>query len=156
MKQATVIRDQLLDERIGKDNWAPMLHVHDEYQVECAPDKVETVKATMVEAMEQAGRELPALGAVAIGGNCGLGPAELLPAMVAMRAAAPGAVLVAKPNAGLPVLEGDRAVYRGSPEEMADYARRLTAAGVRIVGGCCGSAPEHLRAMAEALGGAPR
>jgi 5-methyltetrahydrofolate--homocysteine methyltransferase len=105
---------------------------------------------------EQAGRELPALGAVAIGGNCGLGPAELLPAMIKMRAAAPGAVLVAKPNAGLPVLEGDRAVYRGSPEEMADYARRLTAAGVRIVGGCCGSAPEHLRAMAEALGGATR
>jgi 5-methyltetrahydrofolate--homocysteine methyltransferase len=105
---------------------------------------------------EQAGKELPALGAVAIGGNCGLGPAELLPAMVAMRAAAPGAILVAKPNAGLPVLEGDRAVYHGSPEEMADYARRLTAAGVRIVGGCCGSAPEHLRAMAEALGGAPR
>jgi methionine synthase I (cobalamin-dependent) len=104
---------------------------------------------------EQAGKELTALGAVAVGGNCGLGPAELLPAMVAMRAAVPDAVLVAKPNAGLPVLEGDRAVYRGSPEEMADYARRLVAAGVRIVGGCCGSAPAHLRAMAEALGVTP-
>jgi 5-methyltetrahydrofolate--homocysteine methyltransferase len=69
-----------------------------------------------------------------------------------MRAAAPDAVLIAKPNAGLPVLEGDRAVYLGGPQEMADYARRLTAAGVRIVGGCCGSAPEHLRAMASALG----
>jgi 5-methyltetrahydrofolate--homocysteine methyltransferase len=101
---------------------------------------------------EQAAKELTALGAVAVGGNCGLGPAELLPAMVAMRAAAPDAVLIAKPNAGLPVLEGDRAVYLGSPQEMADYARRLTAAGVRIVGGCCGSAPEHLRAMASALG----
>jgi methionine synthase I (cobalamin-dependent) len=104
---------------------------------------------------EQAGKELTALGAAAVGGNCGLGPAELLPAMVAMRAAVPDAVLVAKPNAGLPVLEGDRAVYRGSPEEMADYARRLVAAGVRIVGGCCGSAPAHLRAMAEALGVTP-
>src|SRR5262245_45462167 len=101
---------------------------------------------------DQAAKDLTALGAVAVGGNCGLGPAELLPAMVAMRAAAPDAVLVAKPNAGLPVLEGDRAVYRGSPEEMADYARRLTAAGVRIIGGCCGSAPEPLRAMADALG----
>src|SRR5262245_37992382 len=100
----------------------------------------------------QAAKELPALGAAAVGGNCGLGPAELLPAMVAMRAAAPDVVLIAKPNAGLPVLEGDRAVYRGSPEEMADYARRLTAAGVRIIGGCCGSAPEPLRAMADALG----
>ena len=105
---------------------------------------------------ERAAKKLTALGAVAVGGNCGLGPAELLPAMVAMRTAASDAVLVAKPNAGLPVLEGDRAVYRGSPEEMADYARRLTAAGVRIVGGCCGSAPEHLRAMARALGATTR
>jgi len=109
---------------------------------------------------EQAAKELTALGAAAVGGNCGLGPAELLPAMVAMRSAAPDAVLVAKPNAGLPVLEDGKAVYRGSPEEMANYARRLVAAGVRIVGGCCGSAPVHLRAMAKALsaasGGCPR
>jgi 5-methyltetrahydrofolate--homocysteine methyltransferase len=104
---------------------------------------------------EHAAKELTALGAAAIGGNCGLGPAELLPAMAAMRIAAPDAVLVAKPNAGLPVLEDGRAVYRGSPAEMADYARRLVAAGVRIVGGCCGSTPEHLRAMAAALGLAP-
>ena len=104
---------------------------------------------------EQAVKELTALGAAAVGGNCGLGPAELLPAMAAMRAFAPDALLVAKPNAGLPVLEDGRAVYRGSPGEMADYARRLTAAGVRIVGGCCGSAPEHLRAMAAALGVRP-
>jgi 5-methyltetrahydrofolate--homocysteine methyltransferase len=75
--------------------------------------------------------------------------------MVAMRASTPYAVLVAKPNAGLPVLEDGRAVYRGSPGEMADYARRLVSAGVRIVGGCCGSAPSHLRAMAEALGVTP-
>jgi 5-methyltetrahydrofolate--homocysteine methyltransferase len=103
---------------------------------------------------EQAAKELTALGAAAVGGNCGLGPAELLPAMVAMRSAAPDAVLVAKPNAGLPVLEDGKAVYRGSPEEMANYARRLVAAGVRIVGGCCGSAPVYLRAMATALGAA--
>ncbi|HEX2481390.1 MAG TPA: homocysteine S-methyltransferase family protein [Methylomirabilota bacterium] len=101
---------------------------------------------------EQAAKELTALGAAAVGGNCGLGPAELLPAMAAMRAFAPDALLVAKPNAGLPVLEDGRAVYRGSPGEMADFACRLTAAGVRIVGGCCGSTPEHLRAMAAALG----
>jgi 5-methyltetrahydrofolate--homocysteine methyltransferase len=100
---------------------------------------------------EQAAKELTALGAAAIGGNCGLGPAELLPPMIAMHAAVPDAVLVAKPNAGLPVLEDGKAVYRGSPEEMADYARRLTAGGVRIVGGCCGSSPAHLRAMARAL-----
>jgi 5-methyltetrahydrofolate--homocysteine methyltransferase len=91
---------------------------------------------------QQAAKELTALGAAAVGGTCGLG-------------SAPDAVLVAKPNAGLPVLEDGRAVYRGSPEEMADYARRLVAAGVRVVGGCCGSAPAHLRAMADALGVTP-
>ena len=73
---------------------------------------------------EQAAKELTVLGAAAVGGNCGLGPAELLPAMAAMRAAAPDTVLVAKPNAGLPVLEDGRAVYQGSPGEMADYAQR--------------------------------
>ena len=104
---------------------------------------------------ERAAKELTALGAAAVGGNCGLGPAELLPAMVAMRAATPDAVLVAKPNAGLPELQDGRAVYRGSPAEMADYARRLVTAGVRIVGGCCGSTPAHLRAMADALGLTP-
>jgi 5-methyltetrahydrofolate--homocysteine methyltransferase len=101
---------------------------------------------------EQAVKELVARGAVAVGGNCGLGPAELLPAIAAMHAAAPDAALVAKPNAGLPELEDGRAVYRGSPGEMAEYARRFVGAGARIVGGCCGSTPAHLRAMAEALG----
>jgi methionine synthase I (cobalamin-dependent) len=101
---------------------------------------------------ERAAKELGALGAAAVGGNCGLGPAELLPAIAAMRAAAPDAVLVAKPNAGLPALVGDRPVFGGSPAEMAAYARRFVAAGARVVGGCCGTTPAHLRAMAETLG----
>jgi 5-methyltetrahydrofolate--homocysteine methyltransferase len=104
---------------------------------------------------ERAAKELVALGAAAVGGNCGLGPTELLPAIAAMHAAAPEAVLVAKPNAGLPELVDGRAVYRGSPGEMAEYAPRFLAAGARIVGGCCGSTPAHLRAMAEALGVTP-
>jgi 5-methyltetrahydrofolate--homocysteine methyltransferase len=100
---------------------------------------------------EHAVTALTGLGAAAVGGNCGLGPAELLQAVTKMRATAPDAVLVAKPNAGLPELEDGRAVYRGSPAEMAEYACLMVAGGARIVGGCCGSAPEHLRAMAEAL-----
>jgi 5-methyltetrahydrofolate--homocysteine methyltransferase len=104
---------------------------------------------------EHAATALTALGAAAIGGNCGLGPAELLPVITKMRAIVPGAVLVAKANAGLPELEDGRAVYRGSPAEMAEYARLMVAGGARIVGGCCGSAPEHLAAMAGALGVKP-
>ncbi len=101
---------------------------------------------------EQAVVALAELGVAAAGGNCGLGPAELLPAIAAMRAARPDAVLVAKPNAGLPELVDGRAVYRGSPAELAGYAGRLVAAGARVIGGCCGSTPAHLRAMADALG----
>jgi 5-methyltetrahydrofolate--homocysteine methyltransferase len=104
---------------------------------------------------EHAVTALTGRGAAAVGGNCGLGPAELLQVITKMRATAPGAVLVAKPNAGLPELEDGRAVYRGSPAEMAEYARLMVASGARIVGGCCGSAPEHVRAMAEALGVKP-
>jgi 5-methyltetrahydrofolate--homocysteine methyltransferase len=103
----------------------------------------------------QAATRLRALGAAAVGGNCGLGPAELLPAIGAMQAAAPDAVLVAKPNAGLPELVDGRPVFAGSPAEMAEYARRFVAAGARVVGGCCGSTPAHLRAMGDALGLAP-
>jgi 5-methyltetrahydrofolate--homocysteine methyltransferase len=104
---------------------------------------------------EHAATALLGLGAAAVGGNCGLGPVELLQVVTKMRATVPDAVLVAKPNAGLPELEDGRAVYRGSPAEMAEYARLMVAGGARIVGGCCGSAPEHLRAMAEALGVKP-
>jgi 5-methyltetrahydrofolate--homocysteine methyltransferase len=104
---------------------------------------------------EHAVTALTGLGAAAVGGNCGLGPAELLQVVTKMHATAPGAVLVAKPNAGLPELEDGRAVYRGSPAEMAEYARLMVAGGARIVGGCCGSTPAHVRAMAEALALAP-
>jgi len=69
-----------------------------------------------------------------------------------MRAAAPGVVLVAKANAGLPELQNGRAVYRAGPKVMADYALAVSAAGAHIVGACCGSTPDHVRAMAEALG----
>ena len=63
--------------------------------------------------------------------------------------------LSAQPNAGLPRDIEGRNIYLCSPEYMASYARRFINAGVRLVGGCCGSAPEHLRAMAEALGVKP-
>jgi methionine synthase I (cobalamin-dependent) len=59
---------------------------------------------------------------------------------------------MAKPNAGLPHAEGGDLVYDVTPEVMADYARRFVAeAGVRIFGGCCGSTPEHIAAVAGAL-----
>jgi len=100
---------------------------------------------------EQAVAALAAAGADAIGGNCGNGPDELLPVIERMRAAAPEVTLVAKSNAGMPELVDLRAVYRADPPTMAGAARDFRTAGARIIGACCGSTPDHLRAMAEAL-----
>lgn len=100
---------------------------------------------------EEAVTHLAAWGADAIGGNCGNGPDELIPVIARMAAAAPDVVLVAKSNAGMPELVDMQAVYRASPELMAGMAIEMADAGARIIGACCGSTPDHLRAMAEAL-----
>lgn len=90
-------------------------------------------------------------GADAVGGNCGNGPDELIGVIRKMRAAAPDARLVAKSNVGMPEIVDMRAVYRAEPPVMAEYARAVRAEGATIVGGCCGSRPAHIHAMAEAL-----
>ena len=91
------------------------------------------------------------LGVFAGGGNCGSGIAEMLEVIERMHAAAPDAVLVAKSNAGVPELEDGKAVYRADPEAMADFAIAARARGASIVGGCCGTRPQHIRAMGAAL-----
>jgi homocysteine S-methyltransferase len=88
----------------------------------------------------------------AIGANCTLGPQSML-AIVGEMAGA-GRPLSAMPNAGLPHRVGDRVVYpRSSPEYFALFAKEAAALGVRIIGGCCGTTPEHIRAVAEAVRG---
>jgi methionine synthase / methylenetetrahydrofolate reductase (NADH) len=86
-----------------------------------------------------------------IGANCTLGPQSLLP--ILQELAASGAVPVSgMPNAGFPKREGDRIVYpKSSPEYFAQFAREAAAIGVRILGGCCGTTPAHIRAMADAV-----
>lgn len=100
---------------------------------------------------EQAVEALAAWGSDAIGGNCGNGPDEILPVVAKMRAVAPEVILVAKSNAGMPELVDMRAVYRASPETLATAAVEMRSAGALIVGACCGSTPDHLRAMNAAL-----
>jgi 5-methyltetrahydrofolate--homocysteine methyltransferase len=102
---------------------------------------------------EQAVKSLHAFGAVAVGGNCGNGPEEILAVIEKMHATMPEAVLVAKANAGIPQLVDGKAVYGACPEAMARYATAVRAAGARIIGGCCGNSPAHVRAMATALQG---
>jgi len=92
------------------------------------------------------------VGVLAVGANCGTGSDELEVAVKAMREANPEAILVAKANAGIPeVVPGGDIVYTGSPEVMAQYARNVHGIGVSMIGGCCGSSPVHIKAMADAL-----
>ena len=89
---------------------------------------------------------------VAFGGNCGTGASELMAAIHNMtEASLDGDVLVAKSNCGIPEYLDGQIVYNGTPELMADYARLAVDCGARIIGGCCGTTPEHIRAMREAL-----
>ena len=94
--------------------------------------------------------DLPA-APLAVGANCGVGAADLVRTVLGLSAAAPGAAIVAKANAGVPHFHDGAIRYDGTPEVMADYARLARDAGARIVGGCCGTRPEHLRAMRAAL-----
>ncbi len=101
---------------------------------------------------EQAVKELSAMDVLAVGVNCGRTLEENLTAVTAMRRSAPEATLIAKPNAGLPRMEGTvEAVYDVTPEIMAEYALKFGALGVKMLGGCCGSTPAHISAVKEAL-----
>ncbi|MCX6356488.1 MAG: homocysteine S-methyltransferase family protein [Candidatus Aureabacteria bacterium] len=93
---------------------------------------------------------LAAIGAAAVGANCSLGPEELLPIIKAM-AAVSRMPLSVMPNAGLPELVDGVTVFRKSPAAMASFAARFAALGVGIIGGCCGTTPAHIRAMATAV-----
>jgi homocysteine S-methyltransferase len=88
-------------------------------------------------------------GAAVVGVNCSVGPAAMLETLEAM-ARFTSAKLVAQPNAGRPRDVDGRNLYLCSPEYMASYARRFIAAGARLVGGCCGTTPDHIRQIALA------
>jgi 5-methyltetrahydrofolate--homocysteine methyltransferase len=91
-------------------------------------------------------------GVAVIGANCGNGPAEIERVMTEMSAALPaGVVLMAKSNAGMPRWQDGHITYDGTPEVMSDYARRMAALGVRVIGGCCGSTPAHIAGMRKAI-----
>jgi methionine synthase I (cobalamin-dependent)/5,10-methylenetetrahydrofolate reductase len=98
----------------------------------------------------QAARLLTEWGASAIGVNCSTGPATVLTAIEAMRKATT-LPLAAMPNAGMPRAVEGRNIYLCSPEYMASFARKAIAAGAQIVGGCCGTTPNHIRAMRSAM-----
>jgi methionine synthase I (cobalamin-dependent)/5,10-methylenetetrahydrofolate reductase len=96
-------------------------------------------------------RTLTAAGADVVGINCGVGPQAALDMLQEMANAAPDARLAVKPNAGLPRIVSGAEVYPAAPEYFADFALRAKDLGASIIGGCCGTTPDHVRAMSEAL-----
>ncbi|MGA7857969.1 MAG: bifunctional homocysteine S-methyltransferase/methylenetetrahydrofolate reductase [Terracidiphilus sp.] len=99
---------------------------------------------------EHAAALLTEWGAGAVGVNCSTGPSTVLTAIEAMRGATT-LPLAAMPNAGVPREVDGRNIYLCSPEYMANFARKAIAAGAQFVGGCCGSTPNHIRAMRSAM-----
>ncbi|MCC6242221.1 MAG: bifunctional homocysteine S-methyltransferase/methylenetetrahydrofolate reductase [Gemmatimonadaceae bacterium] len=99
---------------------------------------------------EDIARALDRWGADVIGLNCSVGPQTILEAIERM-ATVTHRKLSAQPNAGMPRDVGGRSMYMASPEYMATYARHLIQAGAKIVGGCCGTTPDHIKAMVEGV-----
>ncbi len=104
---------------------------------------------------EQIAADMEDAGADAVGLNCSVGPAGMLEAVERM-AESTRLPISAIPNAGMPQEVEGRKMYMASPEYMATYARRLVEAGARMVGGCCGTGPDHIREMARQLEEGPR
>ena len=92
------------------------------------------------------------LGVAALGANCGRSLEDTDAIVTEFLAAAPAVPLWVKPNAGVPRIVGDTVVYEADPEMLAEHVRAYVERGARIVGGCCGSTPEHIAAIARALG----
>jgi 5-methyltetrahydrofolate--homocysteine methyltransferase len=93
---------------------------------------------------------------LAFGANCGVGASDLLRTVLGFSAAGSERPVIAKGNAGIPRYHEGHIHYDGTPPLMADYAVLARDSGARIIGGCCGTTPEHLRAMREALETRPR
>ncbi len=122
---------------------SPALPVMATMTFEATPKGFFTIMGTSV---ERAAAELRRAGADVVGSNCGNGIENMVEIARAFRASS-GRPVIIQSNAGLPKLEGDRPVYSETPAFMADRARELVALGVSIIGGCCGTTPEHIRAL---------
>jgi len=98
----------------------------------------------IAEALERAGADV-------VGANCSMGSQGILEVIAQMAQFVHRAKLSAMPNAGFPAYVGGRYMYVSTPEYMADHARQMVALGVRLIGGCCGTTPEHIAAIRDAV-----
>ncbi len=98
-------------------------------------------------------KRLVEAGADIVGANCGNGIADMIEITRQIRAAVGHTPILIHANAGMPVLEGGRTVFRDTPADMASRVKELIAAGASIIGGCCGTNPDHIAAMAREVKG---
>ncbi|HFC11362.1 MAG TPA: betaine--homocysteine S-methyltransferase [Anaerolineae bacterium] len=120
----------------------------------CATLSFDTSAKTMMGvSAEKAITELSKLDLAAIGANCGNNLPDTEAVISKMRALNPDKVLIVKANAGMPEWVGDELFYSGSPEVMGAYADRMRAAGIQLIGSCCGSSPAHIRVMRDVIDG---
>jgi 5-methyltetrahydrofolate--homocysteine methyltransferase len=113
-------------------------------------------RTIMGDSAEQCAKSLTDAGADAVGANCGdLAPSQMAVVVSLLKAATPLPIL-AQPNAGRPKLIGEQTVFEMSPAPFAAGIAECLRAGARLVGGCCGTTPEHIAAVAEMLGGKPQ
>lgn len=99
----------------------------------------------------QASTAMLEAGADVLGANCGTGPDHMIEIVAALREAARDSFILAMPNAGMPVTEAGRTIFKETPEQMAAKAMQLVAAGASIIGGCCGTTPDHIAAIRAAI-----
>ena len=99
---------------------------------------------------EKAVEELIREEADGVGANCGSGPELLYQVLTRMRIITDAPLLV-EPNAGIPYLDNNKVIYPASPQEMAEYAEKFAKLKVNIIGGCCGTTPEHIKAIADKI-----
>ena len=115
-----------------------------------ARDAAGTFHTIMGNGVAESAKALDKAGAAVIAANCGLG-AESYAEIAAGLASATSRPVMVQPNAGMPQLIGGKTVFPMTPSEFASYVPALAAAGARIIGGCCGTSPEHIRAVHDAV-----
>jgi 5-methyltetrahydrofolate--homocysteine methyltransferase len=98
---------------------------------------------------ERAAKAAAAAGADIVGANCGMGISNMIEITRQMRAAVPDVPILIHANAGPPVMENGKTVFKESPELMASFVAELVQAGANIIGGCCGTTPAHITAVAK-------
>ncbi|TCM86511.1 betaine--homocysteine S-methyltransferase [Rhodovulum steppense] len=145
--------------------WVETISAADEYKAAAEAARLAEMPWCGTMSFDTAGRTMMGLTAadlvelverlawkpVAFGANCGVGASDLLRTVLGFAAAGSERPIVAKGNAGIPKYHDGHIHYDGTPELMADYAVLARDCGARIIGGCCGTTPDHLRAMRAAL-----